>query len=269
MTWRSSPAAFATLPLSASVNVVPAVGREEQPARLLQEAVRAHRAAAVGVHLEVEVGVDAVRVARVAVEGDHLAGSDLRAVLEPLRIGDAGNALALIVVAVGEIVVEVDVEVLRAALAVQVEHAAGARGRRVELHRPGLGGEDERAARRHDVVPLVAALPTRVAEVVGPGRFAEDREDQPRHLRGRRRGRRPCAEQECDHGEEQASGCRPDGGHGNRVELEGRNPSRGIGEMLPERGKNSGLAVSSAGAKRHLRGCARSESAWRNPILRG
>ena len=51
------------------------------------------------------------------------------------------------------------------------------RGGRPELDRAGLGGDGERLARRHDVVPLVAALAARVAEVVGVLGGADDRED--------------------------------------------------------------------------------------------
>ena len=164
-------------------------------------------------HLEVEMGMDPVRVAGVADVGDHLSRRDLGAALQPLRVGDAGDARPLVVVRVGQVVVEMDVEVLGAALAVEVEHAAGARRGRVELDRAGLGGEDKGAARRQHVVPLVRALAARVAEVIRVGRRSENGEDDPRHRRVRCGGRGSRTEQERSHGEEQASGCRPDEGH--------------------------------------------------------
>ena len=43
---------------------------------------------------------------------------------------------------------------------------------------PGLGGDRDRALRRHDVVALVAALPARVPEVVRVVRVADDGEDR-------------------------------------------------------------------------------------------
>ena len=91
---------------------------------------------------------------------------DLRAVLQARRIRRPGDALAAVVVAVRQVVVQMDVQVRRAALPVQVEHAAGRRGVRPELDLAGLGRDGERAARGHDVVPLVWPCRARRAEVV-------------------------------------------------------------------------------------------------------
>ena len=66
-----------------------------------------------------EMGLDPVRVARVADEADRLARRHLGAALQPLGVGDAGHALAAVVVRVREVVVQVDVEVLGAARALR------------------------------------------------------------------------------------------------------------------------------------------------------
>ena len=97
--------------------------------------------AVVRVHLEVEVRVP-LGVAAVAVQRDLLAGGDPRAVLD--GVGGAELAAAPVVVPQRDVVVEVDVEVRRATGAVEVEHAAGARGRRVPAHLARLGGEHRR-----------------------------------------------------------------------------------------------------------------------------
>ena len=67
----------------------PEPGSEEQPLRLAKVRKRADRAAAVRVHLEVEVRMDPVRVAGVADVADRLARRDLRSALQPLRERDA------------------------------------------------------------------------------------------------------------------------------------------------------------------------------------
>ena len=205
--------------------------------RALQVRVRVHVVAPLRVQLEVEVRGAAVRVARVAHVADRLAGDDLGAALQALRVRDAGDAPARVVVPRREVVVQVDVEVLRAAPAVQVEHAAGARGRRVERDGARLGGDGDRPARRHEVVALVAARAARVAVVVGVRDLADDREDDARPgRRGRGRGcrrarpgwgrlapglgwlvagpRNSGAGDECrgEDGEE-GSGCRPGADH--------------------------------------------------------
>ena len=98
---------------------------------------------------------------------DRLAGGHARAVFHPGRSSEPGDAGAAIVVRGRQVVVQMDVEVRRPAVAVEVEHAAGARGGRPELDRPRLGRDRRRALRRHQVVALVAAPAARVAEVVG------------------------------------------------------------------------------------------------------
>jgi hypothetical protein len=165
--------------------------------------------------------MDPVRVARVADEADRLPRLDPGAVDEVGRVGGAGHARALVVVARAEVVVEVDVEVGRAAVAVQVEHAAGVRGGRPELDRAGLGGEGERLPRRHDVVPLVPAAGARVAEVVRVADGAEHREDD-RRLRSRPGGGRDrgCGAEKEENGE-------PD--HVTRFAVEPGNPSGNVG----------------------------------------
>ena len=88
-----------------------------------------------------------------------------------------GDALAPVVVRLRHVVVQVDVEVGRAARAVEIEHAAGPGGGRPELDLPVLDRDHGRALRREDVVALVAALRPRVAEVVRVAVRADDRED--------------------------------------------------------------------------------------------
>jgi hypothetical protein len=141
------------------------------------------------VALEVEVGLDPVGVARVADVPDVLADLDLLAAPEPLRERDARDALAAVVVLHREVVVEVDVEVLRAAVAEEVEHAAPAA--RVELNAAAFDRERGSAADAHDVDPLVPALVAGSAEVVDVGRRPENGKDRVRQpLRGLRRYRR-------------------------------------------------------------------------------
>ena len=69
------------MPVSFSVNAGAARRRgDEQVRRLLQERERVDGLAAVRVHLEMQVRVDAVRVAGVADVADRLAGVDVRSV---------------------------------------------------------------------------------------------------------------------------------------------------------------------------------------------
>ena len=171
------------------MNVVPSRAAKSRCFALRRYWYGLDRGAAVRMHLEVEVRMDPVRVAGVADVADRLAGEHLRPGLQPLREGDPGHALALVVVLGREVVVQVDVEVLGAALALEVEHAARARGGDVELDRARLGCQRERVARRHDVVALVGTLAARVAEVIDVARLAEHREDERRHAS--RKGMQP------------------------------------------------------------------------------
>ena len=98
--------------------------REEEALGRVEVRIGVHVPAVVRVHLEVEVVVP-LRVARVAVPGDLLAGRHLRAVLDGVR--DVELAAAAVLGPLRQVVVEVDIEVCRAALAVEVEHAAGTR----------------------------------------------------------------------------------------------------------------------------------------------
>jgi hypothetical protein len=188
---------------------------------------RVHGRAVVRVHLEVEVRLDPVGVAGVADEADRLSRGDPRAALQPRRERDAGRAPAAVVVRRAEIVVQVDVEVRGAAVAIEVEHAAGPRGGDVVLDPSGFRRDRQRLPRRDDVDPFVAALSARVAEVVPVAELAEDREDDPvalKRLLGRRRNalrqrswvadcrRGSGGEAECGD-EKQASGCRPVASH--------------------------------------------------------
>ena len=205
-------------------------GVEEQPLRDPELRIGVDRRAAARVHLEMEVRADPVRVARVADESDRLTREHALPVLEASRKRDALNAVPTIVVRHREVVVQVDVEVLRAAVAVQVEHAAGAARARVEADLAGLGGERRRLARGHDVFTLVRALASRVAEAVRQLCATEHGEDdllaldpglgrlrgQPDERVGRfsRRGPR----QEAKKGEqEKSSGCRPETSHKGRA----------------------------------------------------
>src|SRR5262245_8661965 len=104
-----------------------------------------------------------------------------------------------------------DVPVVRAAVTVQIEHAAGARGRRPELDLAALDGEHRRLLCRHQVVALMRAAGARLTEVVDVRRVAGDREDQRRHD-----ALRPC------------SSSSPGGGEAERKKKE-KNPSGGCG----------------------------------------
>src|SRR5262245_460640 len=161
---------------------------------------------------EMQVRVDAVRIARVADEADCLAGLDAGTGPEPGGVGGPGNALAPVVVRVAEVIVEMDVLVAGAALAVEVEHAAGTGRGRPELDRARLGGNGDRVPRGEDVVARVTpALRARLAEVVAVRHRPDDGEDEPWHALSRRgraasgEGRRQCHSK----GEKYPSGCRP------------------------------------------------------------
>src|SRR5204863_3027063 len=139
--------------------------------------------------------------ARVADEADRLTRLDAVAALQAVRVRDAGDALAAVVIREREVVVEVDVEVRRPAGAVEVEHAAGPRRGRPELDRARLDRDRERPLRREEVVPLVAAVPPQIAEVVRVGDLADDGEDELRRrplavAGGGRAGRRRGGENE-------------------------------------------------------------------------
>ena len=163
---------------------------EEQVLCGLEIRVTVDCLATAGMHLEVQVGVDSVRVAGVPNEADRLAGRDLRPVLQPRRVSGAGDAFAPVVVVAREVVVQVDVVVGRPAGSVEVEHAAGRRGGRPEFDLARLGGERERSLRREDVDPLMRAARTRCAEIVDVVRGPEDREDDRlRRVTGPREGR--------------------------------------------------------------------------------
>ena len=227
----------------------------EQMAGALEERKRADRLAAAGMHLEVEVRHPTVRVARVPDEADRLTRLDGVAVVEPLGVGGPGHALAAVVVPARQVVVQVDVEVRGPALAVQVEHAAGARGGRPEPDLAVLRRDRERALRREDVVPLVRPARARRAEVVEVLHGPDDGEDDPGRLRLRRelglrpfrrsaRGRRrkverarghgrPCGDAGSGEEDEDPSGCRPVAGHALRFALEGPHPSRRLSACPP------------------------------------
>ena len=200
----------------------PARRREEQVRRPLQPRVGVDRGAASRVELEVQVGVQPVRVTRVADEPDRLAGHHLRAVLEALRVGGPGDALAAVVVLRGQVVVEVDVVVVRAARAVEIEHAAGARGALPELDLARLDGEREAPLGRHDVDPLVRPARPRLAEVVAVGDRAEHREDELLRHGGARAAREGQERKSENKG---SSGCRPVADHGLAGRSEGPDPT--------------------------------------------
>src|SRR4051812_48857672 len=198
--------------------------------------------------LEVEVGMDPVRVARVADEADQLPGLDSLARLQSLREGHPGLAATSVVVAGAEVVVQVNVVVGRPALAVEIEHAARAAGAGVEADASGLGGEGVGVARREDVDPLVGSLRPRCAVVVRELDGAEDGEDDllllglrlGLRLRGRPSGvdwegrSGPCGEAE-EGGDEKYSGYRPEAQHEWPVALEVAQPSRCCRELRASR----------------------------------
>src|SRR5947209_18746487 len=96
---------------------------------------------------------------------------------------DAVDARSAVVVPVGEVVVQVDVEVRRPAPPVEIEHAAASTGAGVELDAAGLGGERERVPGRQDVDPLVRPLWAGRAEVVDEGDGSEHGKDDLLSLR--------------------------------------------------------------------------------------
>jgi hypothetical protein len=185
---------------------------EERLPRALQILVRVDVGAPAGVNLEVEVGIP-VRVAGVAVPRDLLAGCDLRAVRDRERGLLAAPA---VVVARGEVVVQMDVHVHRPARAVEVEHATAQAGVPV-LHAARLDRDDGRPPGRHDVDSRVGPVPARVAVVVPPLRLRHQREDEARHAggvgrRGPRREERGRQAGE-EEGEKYSHGCRPVASH--------------------------------------------------------
>jgi hypothetical protein len=171
--------------------------------------------------------MDSVRIARIPDEPDRLARRDAGPTLQTRREGDTRSTAAPVVVGHAQVVVEVDVDVRRAAVRVEVEHAARAGGRDVELHAPGLGGKRKGFPRRNDVDPLVWPLRPGVAEVVRVLKLSEDREDDPLAgdgilLRGwfalgrrARVGYGGCltGHETKDGNKEDRSGCRPVAAH--------------------------------------------------------
>jgi hypothetical protein len=209
------------------------VARKEKAFGGVEIRPRVHGGAVPGVHLEVKVVVP-LGVARVPAPGDLLAGRDLRAVRH--RVRDARLAPALVLGGRGHVVVEMDIEVRRAALAVEVEHAAGAPGGRPPLDRPGLGGDDRGAPRDVlDVDPLVRALPAGVAVVHRVRVVADQREDdrlsrhEPGLLRGAGRGGNDEADEGGEDEETSPSCCRPVAVHGSGARREAPEPSRAFG----------------------------------------
>src|SRR5205814_4483172 len=85
-----------------------AAGREQQVLAALQPRIRVDPLAAVGVQLEVEMCRAPVRVAGVADVAEHLAGGNLRAVLQTLRVRGPSQALALVVALPRRVVVGLD-----------------------------------------------------------------------------------------------------------------------------------------------------------------
>src|SRR5436190_1997404 len=171
------------------------------------------RLAVTRVQLEVQVRMQAVRIAGVADVADQLARGDAISIAEPGGVGDARHARAAVVVAGGQVVVQVDVLVGRAAAPVQVEHAARTRRARPEDDASRLDRDDRRVTLSEDVVGGVDAAGAWLAEVVAVGDGADHREDD---LRGRGAlgggGRREDCRGEDD--EEDPSGCRPRREHG-------------------------------------------------------
>src|SRR5207245_166043 len=111
---------------------------------------------------------------------------------QPPRVRDTRDARATVVVLHRQVVVQMDVEIRRAAGAVEVEHAAGARGRRPELDRSRLDRDDRRLLDGHQIAALMWAARAKLAEVVDVGGWARDGEDEARHRALRRgSGRRP------------------------------------------------------------------------------
>ena len=176
-------------------------------------------------HLEVQMRMEPVRVARVADESDRLARLDACTGAEASRERDAVPAAAAVVVPLRQVVVQVDVEVGGPARAVEVEHAARPARAGEEAYPARLGGERERALRSEDVDPLVRPLRAGRAEIVGEGDGPEHGEDdlvprrgvsglrRARQLGRRERGSRPCGKAEKGENEKR-SGCRPDANHG-------------------------------------------------------
>ena len=211
---RSTAVAATTVPVSLSVNGMPAGGAGASScAAFCKYGNGDDRLAAVRVHLEMQVRVDAVRIARVAEVADELSRVHVLAVDEAGCVRDAGDALALVVVTGRQIVVQMDVLVHRPAYAVQVEHAAGAGGRRPELDSSFLDCDDRRALHAQQVVALVRAARAGLAEVVRIGHRADDGEEELRNaaLRGGGAGARK------GEGDDEDRDQAPHPGHRSRV----------------------------------------------------
>ena len=167
---------------SVTARAGPSGQREQQSRRGVQVRKRVDVRAILRVHLEVEV-VDALGIAGVAVIRDLLARLDSGTALETVCVSDTRHAGAPVVTLRRQIVVEMDVEVRRAARAVEVEHAAGAGRRRPELDLPILGSDRGRPPGRQDVVAGVPPLATRCAPVVEVLRCPHDRKHDRRASR--------------------------------------------------------------------------------------
>src|SRR5207237_9430508 len=98
-------------------------------------------------------------ISRIADKPNLLTRSNARAVLD--GVCSPLDALSAVVVAHRQVVVQMDVLVHRAALPVQVEHAAGAGRGRPVLQPPGLGGNRRRLLRGQDVIALMRTTGTR------------------------------------------------------------------------------------------------------------
>ena len=141
----------------------------------------------------------------------------MRAVLH--GVGHSLDALPAVVVAHRDVVVQVDVLVHGAALSVEVEHAAGARGRSPVLDASCFRRHGRRLLRGHDVVALMRTAGARRSEVVYVLHGPDDRKDDPRH---RRRARRAGKDPDCGREYEDASGCRPVADHRSGSRPKGR-----------------------------------------------
>ena len=219
----------------------PEPGREEQPLARVQVRERVDGGAVVRVHLEVEVVV-ALGVARVADVADLLAGGHLRAVLD--RVGDAELAAALVLGRLGQVVVQVDVEVGRAALAVEVEHAAGARRGRPPLDLARLGRDRPASATARPRCRSPRGSPARGGR--RSSSCTRSRRSAGRRSARRRRARASGAapgdattaarEEGGENEERDPSCCRPVASHGSGAPREGRDTTRAGGTELSRDG---------------------------------
>ena len=182
--------------------------REEQQAlRGLEICVRRDGCAAAGMHLEMQMRRNAVRIARVTEVADHLAGLHVRSALQPACIRHTRHARPTVVVLHRQVVVQMDVLVHRSAVAIEIEHAAGAGRGRPERDLAALDRDDRRLLHTHQVVALMRAAGAGLAEVVAVGHIARHREDQQRNG-GRLRvcSRSRPGEAECQNKEQDSSG---------------------------------------------------------------